>query len=72
MQKFRWVVSEGVWQPMHWQNKIIEVYPGGQVGLMPVPAERDEDWTFPPFADHWRWPVWCRECRSALRSETTE
>jgi len=63
MQKFRWVVSEGVWQPMHLQSEIVAVYPGGPVRLMPVPAERDEDWTFPPLADHQRWPVWCRECK---------
>ncbi len=62
MQRFRWVVSEGVWQPVHLQSEVVAVYPDNKVGLMPVPAERDEDWTFPPFADHQRWPMRCREC----------
>lgn len=62
MQRFRWLATQNVWLPSKDSDEFLPVYPGGRVGLKVVPAERDEDWVFPPAIDHWKWPLICNEC----------
>lgn len=64
VQKFRWLVGEGVWEPMHLQSEVTYLYPGGlaTAPLILNPADAEENWQLGPAPERMKWPLRCRAC----------
>ena len=62
VQKFRWLVGEGVWEPMRLQGEVTHLYPGNSATapLIVNPDAREDDWELGPTTERMKWPMRCR------------